>query len=128
MRIECAPVTEPRRRHNMHRAHVLRLMFAVSIAALAIMVYLPGLSGGFALDDYTNVVDNAALSVPDLSWNSLSHAMFSFQAGPAMRPFSMLSFALNAYFAGNGDAVALKTTNMVIHLVNGVLVCWLMLR
>ena len=103
-------------------------MFAVSIAALAIMVYLPGLSGGFALDDYTNVVDNAALSVPDLSWNSLSHAMFSFQAGPAMRPFSMLSFALNAYFAGNGDAVALKTTNMVIHLVNGVLVCWLMLR
>jgi len=95
------------------------------IAAVCSLVYLPGLSGGFALDDYTNVVDNAAITIGDLSWRSLSHAMFSFQAGPTMRPLAMLTFALNEYFTGV-DPGAFKTTNLVIHLINGALVYWLL--
>jgi len=90
--------------------------------ALAVVAYSPGLGGGFALDDYTNVVNNAAIAIKELSWDSLSHAMFSFQAGPAMRPVSMLSFALNAYFTGPEGALAFKATNLAIHLCNAMLV------
>src|SRR5690348_11284510 len=101
----------------MQRFLNARLCFAAGSILLAIVVYFPGLSGGFALDDYTNVVDNTAIAIGDLSWYSLSHAMFSFQAGPTMRPLAMLTFALNAYFTGM-DAGAFKATNLVIHLIN----------
>jgi len=111
----------------MRNPSLLKLLFIGAALAAAVLAYRPGLSGGFALDDYTNVVDNAALAVPDLGWQSLSHAMFSFQAGPTMRPLSMLSFALNRYAAGN-DATAFKVTNLAIHVVNSVLVFMLLLR
>ena len=111
----------------MRNASLLKLLFIGAALAAAVLAYRPGLSGGFALDDYTNVVDNTALAVPDLGWQSLSHAMFSFQAGPTMRPLSMLSFALNRYATGN-DATAYKLTNLVIHVVNSVLVFMLVLR
>ena len=105
----------------------LPLLCLLAVLA-AVMAYHPGLYGGFALDDYTNVVNNAAIAIHDLSWDSLSHAMFSFQAGPAMRPLSMLSFALDARFAGPEDALVFKTTNLVIHLFNGALVFLLLCR
>src|SRR5579859_2205471 len=97
-------------------------LFVALVMVLAVAVYGPGLSGSFALDDYTNVVNNAAIAIKQLRWDPLVHAMFSFQAGPTMRPLSMLSFALNAYFTGPEDATAFKITNLVIHLCNGLLV------
>lgn len=100
--------------------------FAILVVLATLLAYRPGLAGGFALDDYTNVVDNQAIAIHDLSWDSLSHAMFSFQAGPAMRPISMLSFALNARFTGPEDAQAFKTTNLMIHLCDGALVFMLL--
>jgi hypothetical protein len=106
----------------MLRPSYAQLMLFIAVCMLAVMAYAPG------LDDYTNVVDNGAIAIPDLSWSSLSHAMFSFQAGPAMRPLSMLSFALNAYYTGTGNAFALKLTNLIIHLGNGVLVLLLLLQ
>jgi hypothetical protein len=112
----------------MLRPSYAQLLLFIAVCMLAVMAYGPGLYGGFALDDYTNVVDNGAIAIPDLSWSSLSHAMFSFQAGPAMRPLSMLSFALNAYYTGTGNAFALKLTNLVIHLGNGMLVLLLLLQ
>jgi hypothetical protein len=102
------------------------VLFVSAICILAVLVYRPGLSGDFALDDYTNVVQNPAIAIQDLSWDSLSHAAFSFQAGPAMRPLSMVSFALNAYFTGSDGAGAFKATNLAIHLLNGLLVFWLL--
>jgi protein O-mannosyl-transferase len=112
----------------MRDTRLLKLLFISAALATALFVYRPGLSGGFALDDYTNVVDNPALGMPDLGWQSLSHAMFSFQAGPTMRPVSMLSFALNRYAAGGNSAMTYKVTNLAIHLVNGALVFVLLLR
>src|SRR5262249_24916984 len=81
---------------------------------------------GFALDDYTNVVNNPAILVPDLSWHSLLHAMFSFQAGPTMRPVGMLSFAINAFYTGADGSAAFKLTNLIIHVLNGLLTAWLL--
>ena len=104
---------------------LLKSSFIYLALMLAVAVYYPGLSGGFALDDYTNIVQNDALVLQDLSWDSLDHAMFSFQAGPTMRPVSMLSFALNRYFTGD-DPLGFKIANLTIHLLNGLLVIWLL--
>ena len=106
----------------MHKPPYLKSVCFLLALIAAVIAYIPGLWGGFALDDYTNVVNNAAIAIHDLSWDSLSHAMFSFQAGPAMRPLSMLSFALNARFTGPDYALAFKATNLAIHLCCGVLV------
>lgn len=103
----------------------LILVFAICIAG--IIAYYPGMSGGFALDDYTNIVQNEALHIEQLSWSALSHAAFSFQAGITMRPISMLSFTVNEYLYGDG-ALSFKITNLVIHLLNGLLVCVLLLQ
>ena len=105
-------------------AHMVCVFLSLVVT---LVVYSPGLGGGFALDDYTNITQNDALAVQDLSWTSLSHAIFSFQAGPTMRPVSMLSFALNRYFSGN-DAYVFKLTNLIIHLLNGLLVFWLLFQ
>ncbi len=112
----------------MKHASAIQLLFASLVFALVITVYSPGLTGGFALDDYTNIVQNTPLHVDDLSWTELSRAMFSFQAGPTMRPVSMLTFALNSYFFGVENSEAYKIVNLAIHLLNGLLVILLLLQ
>ena len=114
--------------HSMKTAAPLQLLFICLSLGLALLAYMPGLTGGFALDDYTNIVQNTALHVANLSWGELSRAVFSFQAGPTMRPVSMLTFALNSYFFGSDDALAFKITNLVIHLLNGLLVLLLLVQ
>lgn len=103
-----------------------RILFICTVLMVTSAIYWPGLKGGFALDDFTNVVDNPALSIHELSWDTLSRAAFSFKAGPTMRPISMLSFALNSYATGI-NAYSFKLVNLIIHLCNGVLV-FLLLR
>ncbi|MGH8283931.1 MAG: hypothetical protein ACRESE_08820 [Gammaproteobacteria bacterium] len=98
-------------------------LYATFLAALilTVLAYLPGLHGPFVFDDITNIVQDKALAMHSLAWNQLLHAALSSDAGPLRRPLSMLSFALNSYFSGL-DATAFKITNLVIHLLNGVLV------
>ncbi|HSC48184.1 MAG TPA: hypothetical protein VLG68_08860 [Gammaproteobacteria bacterium] len=98
-----------------------KTVFVGAIIASTIAIYSPGLKGGFALDDFTNVVENPALPIHELSWDALSHAAFSFKAGPTMRPISMLSFALNSYVTGISP-YSFKLVNLAIHVLNGLLV------
>lgn len=95
----------------------LALLLALVFTVLA---YLPGLHGPFVFDDITNIVQNGALKIPNLHWDQLMHAAFSSDAGPTRRPLSSLSFALNYYFGGTGS-FSFKLTNVVIHLINGLL-------
>lgn len=88
---------------------------------LTLLIYLPGLQGPFVFDDYANILQNAKLSLPNLSWRSLADAAFSMNAGPLMRPVSMLSFALNRYCFGS-EPFSFKLVNLFIHLINGLLV------
>ena len=87
----------------------------------AILVYLPGLGGGFFFDDHPNIVDNPSVKIADLSWGSLRLAWSGGLSGQFGRPISQLSFALNFYFSGFSP-YAFKLTNLVIHCLNGVLV------
>jgi hypothetical protein len=91
------------------------------LLAITLACYLPGLTGHFMLDDDSNIGNNPYLKIDNLSPSSIRQAAFSGGAGPLKRPISMASFAVNHYFSGL-DPYYFKLTNLVIHLVNGVLV------
>lgn len=86
---------------------------------IAILVYLPGLSGGFEFDDDVNIVNNTSLAITQLDFDHIWGASLSGISGPLGRPIAMLSFALNYYLTGF-DPYYFKLTNLAIHLFNGV--------
>ncbi len=90
------------------------LVLAIILAATW-LVYMPGLTGGWFLDDYGNIVNNNALALPDLSFGTLWHAMWSFNAGPLGRPISLATFAVERYLFGL-NTYAFKVTNLAMHL------------
>jgi hypothetical protein len=99
----------------------LTLIAGLVAAVLAtILLYWPGVHGGWALDDYANIVQNPTLQLHSLSFADLMAAAFSSGSGPLDRPVSMLSFALNEYFFG-ASPYSMKATNILIHALNGIL-------
>lgn len=102
-----------------NRIHPTTTLLALALA-LTCVVYWPGLHGGYLFDDFPNIVDNAAVhvSTPTLeNWRAASMASIS----PELkRPLAMLSFAANHYATGL-DPFWMKLTNLVIHLLNGLL-------
>lgn len=84
------------------------------------LVYWPGLHGGWLFDDYPNIVDNHGVQPVDGSLPSLLNAALSSPASDFKRPLASLSFAAN-YLAGGLDPFGWKLTNLLIHLLNGVL-------
>ena len=93
--------------------------------ALTTLCYLPGLSGGWLFDDYPNIVDNPGVQPQHGSLGALISAALSSPASDFKRPLASLSFAAN-YLVSGLDPSAMKLTNLVIHLLNGVLVFVLM--
>jgi hypothetical protein len=89
--------------------------------ALTITVYWPGLSGGFLFDDYPNIVENHGVQPPNASFSSLVGAALSSPSSEFKRPLASLSFAAN-YLATGLNPYWMKLTNLVIHLLNGLLV------
>lgn len=96
------------------------------LLALTFIVYQPGLYGDFEFDDFSNIVGNNKLKdFSEFEWKGLYDAAFSSYSGPLKRPVSMGSFAVNAATTGLGAPLFFKLTNLIIHLVNGILVYWL---
>ena len=93
------------------------LLLLLLVAAAA---YWPGLGGGYAFDDYPNIVLNKALHVRTLVWQDWRAAVFSSHAGELQRPLAMLTFAAQHYFTGL-DPWPLKLANVAIHLANALL-------
>jgi len=96
----------------------------IAALALTLAVMWPGLEGGFLFDDNPNVVENSAIHLQTLSIDSLRASLAGPSAGPLGRPISVLSFALTHYFFGL-DPFAFKAINLAIHVINGLLVAWL---
>jgi tetratricopeptide (TPR) repeat protein len=92
-------------------------MFGLAILAIALLIYWAGLSGGFHFDDYANIVENDALKVERLDFESLKNAWFSSVTGNLGRPLAMLSFGLS-YYAAGGSPFAFKLTNLGIHVLS----------
>lgn len=111
--------------HKAIRTRFLLLLLSISLA-LSALIYLPGISGPYTFDDYPNLLNNSYVQIKSLDTDSLYHAAYSLAAGPLKRPVSMLSFALNHYFAGSFDvSTPYKLTNLIIHIINGLLIFWL---
>jgi hypothetical protein len=104
-----------------------RLLSLIGLALLAlctVIVYHPGIGGGFVFDDLPNIVDNRELHVSRMEWGQWITAAFSSPASSIQRPLAMLTFAANIYFTGL-DAAAMKWTNIFIHCINACLVFFL---
>lgn len=88
---------------------------------LVTAIYWPGLSGSWLFDDYPNIVDNHGVQPSEVSIPALVRATLSSPASDFKRPLASLSFAAN-YLTSGLDPYAMKLTNLVIHLLNGLLV------
>ena len=105
----------------------LKFLILASLPVLGALIYLPGKSGPLVFDDASNLLNNSYVQIVSLDPEALYRASTSLKAGPLKRPISMLSFALNHYFAGSfDDSTPYKLTNIVIHALNGMLLFWMM--
>lgn len=105
----------------------LKLFLLISLPILGALIYLPGKSGPLVFDDASNLLNNSYVQITALTPEKLYRASISLEAGPLKRPISMLSFALNHYFAGSfDDSTPYKLTNIAIHAINGLLLFWML--
>jgi len=96
---------------------------------MSALVFLPGISGPFVFDDFSNIADNKFLSFDSLNFSNLFQAAMSSDAGTLKRPLAMLTFALNSWFAGGtNSAEPFKVWNLVIHAINSVLILALTIK
>jgi hypothetical protein len=109
--------------HVNERSHPWLPWLLLALATLlTAAVYASGTAGGWVFDDFPNIVENPAIHI------TKGHATFAAWVNSALsspssflhRPLASLTFSLN-WYVGNGDPLPFKITNVVIHLVNGVL-------
>ncbi len=102
---------------TMPRMPVIAL---AGLLILTLLAYLPGLGGGFILDDYSNITSNQALQIEELDYESLKTAALSGKSSRFKRPVSTLSFSINEYLAGLSP-YWFKLVNLLIHMLCGLL-------
>lgn len=100
-------------------SNLLPVVAWAMVMLFAVLAYWPGIGGPFLLDDfgtlpalgdYGGVVD----------WETFRLFVLGGTSGPTGRPLSLLTFLVDAN-NWPADSVPFKRTNLVIHLVNGVL-------
>jgi protein O-mannosyl-transferase len=104
----------PSRHHTRWAISVLALLLAATGLA-----YLPGLSGGFLFDDFINLDALGKRGAID-DWPALWRYLTSGAADPTGRPLALLSFLLDAR-DWPADPRPFLRTNLLLHLLNGVL-------
>lgn len=100
-------------------SRLYKLILAPAIFFLVLLLFWPGVSGGFLFDDFHNIVTNSNVQIKELNAANLWAASQGYSGGT--RQLAMVSFALNAYWAGL-DPWAYKVTGLVVHALNAVLV------
>lgn len=93
------------------------------VVGLGFLAYAPALGGAFLLDDISNL--NGLSRVDNLQ--SALVFVFSGDAGPLGRPIALASFALQAN-AWDMSAEPFILANVLIHLLNGLLLFWVLYR
>ncbi len=114
--------------HTSRFAAVSHYRFAAVAACLVCgACYALALQGPFFFDDIPNLIDNRLLQIEGWAFDDWRGAIISNDAGLFHRPVAMASFALNYILAGGFLPWAFKATNLVIHLLTGVLLYHLFL-
>ena len=88
-------------------------------------IYWQGLKGGFIFDDFVNLQELGTYGTID-SWDKFRAFVTNGFSGPTGRPLSLASFLIDDN-TWPTQAPIFKYTNIMIHLLNGVLLCWAVL-
>ena len=94
----------------------------VLLVSMTFMVYAIGFKGDFIFDDYPNLEPLGHYGVID-SWGKVDNFISSGFSGPTGRPISLATFLIDAQ-TWPTSPYSFKYTNLMIHLLNGVLLCW----
>jgi tetratricopeptide (TPR) repeat protein len=101
----------------------IALLSALGLTALA---YAPGLHGVFLFDDFANLAALGDYGSVD-RWSTFWRYITSGLADPTGRPLALLSFLLDAH-DWPADPYPFKRTNLILHLLNGLLLALLLRR
>lgn len=94
----------------------------LALCALTVLVYSPGLDGGFLFDDAPNLQSLGSLGgIKD--WDTFQNFVLHGSAGPLGRPVALASFVLDST-NWPADPWPFKRTNLVIHLFAGLALFW----
>ncbi|MCO7223972.1 hypothetical protein [Pleionea sp. CnH1-48] len=102
----------------------IALFYLIVASLLTYICYLPSLDGSFLFDDFVNIVQNKSLKMETFNAENLVSAAYSGDSGPLKRPISYASFAINILFT-EYDTYPFKLVNLIIHILNGLLVFYL---
>ncbi|WP_174493868.1 tetratricopeptide repeat protein [Acinetobacter sp. Marseille-Q1623] len=105
----------------MYKKYYLGFILFV-ILILCLSIYWVGLKGDFLFDDYPNLEDLGTYGIID-SWDKAKNFISNGFSGPTGRPISLASFLIDAN-TWPADPFSFKYTNLMIHLLNGLLLCW----
>jgi tetratricopeptide (TPR) repeat protein len=100
-----------------------RHLYLLLPALAAFLVYFPGLSGPFLLDDISNQINAYSY---DWDWEHILSTSFSNQSGLFRRPLANFTFVINALI--DKSPWSYKLVNVILHLVTGALLFALLTR
>ena len=118
-------VTLPSAPREKSAAVIFAALLALTLA-VTWWVYRPGFAGVFLFDDYANLPALGAYGPVDNTTTFLRY-ITSGHADPTGRPLALLSFLVDAH-DWPADPAPFKRTNLLLHLLNGALLGWLLLR
>lgn len=96
----------------------------MALLTLCALVYYPGLKGPFLFDDFANLPPLGETG-PIRSAASFARYITSGTADPTGRPVALLTFLFDAN-DWPADPFSFKRTNLILHLINGVLLAVLL--
>lgn len=100
----------------------LPLVYFIVAVGLTYFIYQPGLQGGFLFDDYPNLKEMGTFGgVKNLE--TFKNFVFNGIASPVGRPLALSTFLLDDN-TWPSNAYWFKSTNLKIHLLTGILLCW----
>ncbi len=106
------------------RSSVIFLFSLILLLLAAYVVYAQGLHGTFLFDDFANLPALGATGPVD-TWPTFWRYITSGSADPTGRPLTLLTFLLDAN-NWPADPYPFKFTNLILHLINGVLLALLL--
>jgi hypothetical protein len=103
---------------------IAAIVTVITVIVLTVLIYWRGLSGPFLLDDIANVV---RFYVADFDIDQIIYALTHNRSGILGRPVSMASLVFSGILHGQ-EPWGYKLHNLIIHLINGFLIFWLLLK